>query len=651
MSCAELASEIERDLDVLTTNVRNVPEKHRSMRAAFEHSWKLLTEDEQAAFRRLSVFRGGFRREAGAEVSGASLLTLSALVDKSLLRMGGTGRYDLHELMRQYAEEQLDITGEAGTTRDAHSAYYLDFVAQREADIQGRRQLAALKEMAEDFENIRAAWSQALERKTEEAIDRAITALCCYGEFVSRNWQIEQLLAQAAAVFDPASGYPPGTLWARITARLLWISLLGSGEHNDIAPARIDRCLELADAFHDDDVASWSWTVKGMIHFWQDDYQNALLAFQQSLNYAYKLEDNYSIAARLKWIGSCYRELFQYALSLDCLQQSVRMHLEIGDKHGAGFALSQLAATLYRVGHHVEAERTLEQAIALHREIACGKGIAWSMWIKSHWTMNSGDLETAESLAQTVLKMSIDLNHWDTKHHALSTLAYLSLLNEDYLQGQQYFDSMLSVKKDIPPPAFLLAIAAFGLKDFERCRTHLGEHILSVLKASRPTDLIFLVVAALLSAREGSTERAVELVGLAFSHPASHPKLLEKWPLLTRLRTNLETELGLEGYRTAWEYGKSLDPYTVSRDLLSTLNIPTDLNPVAPAVRHPDSLSERELEILRLIAEGLNSREIAERLILSVGTIRWYLKNIYGKIDAHSRSEAIARARELNLLA
>ena len=67
---------------------------------------------------------------------------------------------------------------------------------------------------------------------------------------------------------------------------------------------------------------------------------------------------------------------------------------------------------------------------------------------------------------------------------------------------------------------------------------------------------------------------------------------------------------------------------------------------------HPlaDPLTERELEILRLVADGLNSREIAQSLVLSVGTIRWYIKQIYSKLDAHSRAQVLARAREMKLL-
>lgn len=73
------------------------------MRATFEHSWRLLSSTEQQVLRRLSVLRGGFQREAATAVAGATLSVLASLVSKSLVRRTEEGRYDLHELVRQYA--------------------------------------------------------------------------------------------------------------------------------------------------------------------------------------------------------------------------------------------------------------------------------------------------------------------------------------------------------------------------------------------------------------------------------------------------------------------------------------------------------------------------------------------------------------------
>src|SRR2546423_10147765 len=109
--------------------MRNVPPRHRSIRAVFDHSWNLLTDSERDTFKKLSLFRGGFRQEAAESVAGTSLGILSALIDKSLLRVDANGRYDIHELLRQYGEEHLNASGEdLEAVRNLHSGYYAEFM-------------------------------------------------------------------------------------------------------------------------------------------------------------------------------------------------------------------------------------------------------------------------------------------------------------------------------------------------------------------------------------------------------------------------------------------------------------------------------------------------------------------------------------------
>jgi len=103
LSCREIAQEIESNTDFLITSMRDIPERHRSLRATFEHSWRLLSEAERDALCRLSVFHGWFDCLAAEIVAGASLPLLSSLVSKLLIRRTQDGRYDLHEVIRQYA--------------------------------------------------------------------------------------------------------------------------------------------------------------------------------------------------------------------------------------------------------------------------------------------------------------------------------------------------------------------------------------------------------------------------------------------------------------------------------------------------------------------------------------------------------------------
>jgi predicted ATPase len=118
LACEEIADEIERGLDLLATSARNVEPRHRTMRIVLDHSWNLLTNIERDVFQRLSVFKGGFRKEAAQNVTGTSIQTLSALVDKSLIRVSANGRYEQHELLWQYAREKLTESDDGKTVLD-----------------------------------------------------------------------------------------------------------------------------------------------------------------------------------------------------------------------------------------------------------------------------------------------------------------------------------------------------------------------------------------------------------------------------------------------------------------------------------------------------------------------------------------------------
>jgi predicted ATPase/DNA-binding SARP family transcriptional activator len=168
LSCREILAELEKGLDFLTSSLQNVPARHRSLRAVFENSWALLLPLEQALFRRLSVFRGGFRREAAAQVVGASLPLLAGLADKSLLRRNAYGRYEVHELLRQYADEHLQASApEFEQVHDQHCHYYAALLTEYQPQLQGggHELQAALAALNAERENVRAAWNWAMEHR------------------------------------------------------------------------------------------------------------------------------------------------------------------------------------------------------------------------------------------------------------------------------------------------------------------------------------------------------------------------------------------------------------------------------------------------------------------------------------------------------
>src|SRR6185436_3270983 len=104
--------------------IRDVPERQRSIRATFDHTWERLNADEQNAFMRLSVFRGGFTIQAAQVVAGAGVRSLRQLANKALVQVSPDNRHDIHELLRQFGTEKLIASGEEEAIQAQHAAYF-----------------------------------------------------------------------------------------------------------------------------------------------------------------------------------------------------------------------------------------------------------------------------------------------------------------------------------------------------------------------------------------------------------------------------------------------------------------------------------------------------------------------------------------------
>ena len=201
LSPAEIAAEIRQSLDFLETDLGNIPDRQRSLRLVFESTWQRLTATEQAIFQQLSIFRGGFSREAAQTVAGASLRTLMALVNKSLLRPDLKGRYHLHELLRQFATEHLaqDPVAEAAV-KDRHCAYFATFLHRKEPSLRSQKQAQALNEIEVELDNVRTAWHWAVAHNNGDALQKAVESMC---EFIrvrgriDEGWRFFQPAAQA----------------------------------------------------------------------------------------------------------------------------------------------------------------------------------------------------------------------------------------------------------------------------------------------------------------------------------------------------------------------------------------------------------------------------------------------------------------------
>jgi predicted ATPase/transcriptional regulator with XRE-family HTH domain len=186
LSPQALLARLERRLQVLTGGARDLPERQRTMRATIAWSYELLSPAEQALFRRLAVFAGGWTLEAAEQVcleAGASKLDmlegLSSLLDKSLLNQEhespGETRFRMLYVLREFGLEQLDAEGEGTATREAHAAYYLRLSEEANSQLHGCEQKGWRNQLEHEHDNLRAALNWWLEQaNSPEAAERAL---------------------------------------------------------------------------------------------------------------------------------------------------------------------------------------------------------------------------------------------------------------------------------------------------------------------------------------------------------------------------------------------------------------------------------------------------------------------------------------------
>ena len=249
LSPAALLQRLDQALPLLAGGAVDLPERQRTLRATIEWSHDLLEADAQAAFRRLSVFRGSFTLDAAQAITGADLDQLAALLDHSLLKTLGDERFFLLETLREYARERLDEAGEAADYELRHARWYLDRLEANYPERLGARQPEILAWYAADEDNFRAM----LDRLTDAAVIDAARA----GYLLHFFWRTRGAVAEEHERLRGllARHGPPQQSRAALLVRLSDVEMhLGRVDASDAAarealalaePGTEPRCLAL----------------------------------------------------------------------------------------------------------------------------------------------------------------------------------------------------------------------------------------------------------------------------------------------------------------------------------------------------------------------------------------------------------------------
>jgi predicted ATPase/DNA-binding SARP family transcriptional activator len=368
----EIVEAIQTDLDFLAARTRDLPDRHRSLRAVFDYAWRALSAAEQQALMRLSIFRGSFDRAAAQAVAGVRATTLAALADKSLLQQLAVGRYSLHELLRQFAAERLGDSGEAAAVRAQHAAYYLALAEQAAPELTRPSQATALERLDRALDNLRAALSWVGEQGQVELGLRLAGALERFWftrGYLSegREW-LERFLTPA----DSAEASPAVRAQAFSAAGLLANT---QGDH-----IRAVRWLELGLECYRvaDDLAGAvrALTTLGGVAYDQGDLREARERWEQSLAQARAVGDPGEIARALGNLGEAHYHLGELESAAALHIEALALARQLGRANLEAFQLGDLGNVARRQGDLQRATALHRQALELKRALGARRQIA-----------------------------------------------------------------------------------------------------------------------------------------------------------------------------------------------------------------------------------------------------------------------------------
>jgi predicted ATPase/DNA-binding XRE family transcriptional regulator len=546
LSCQEIAREIQRNLDFLAATARDVEDRHRSIRAAFDHSWKLLTTEEQRVLRQIAIFRGSFGREAAEQIAIASLASLSSLVSKSLLRHTQDGRYELHDLVRQYALEHLqEDAQEYVETGSRHAHYYAGLLEQRGTVFRGPDQPAVIADLITELPNVRQGWIWAATNQYAEDLSRGADTLFWLYEARSNCREGVPLFGQAVHGLE---GDP--NLAVASTRRTVQTEQLALGQ-----------------------VLSY----QGFFCLRQGQHRQARELLQRSHGLLNRLAEEgthpaqAALATATAFLGTATYVMGEYQAGRELLDESLRMKRALDDRWGTAFCLRHLGLVAYYQGDYNQAYRLLSESLVLSRAMGNTWAIASSCNILSMAVYARGAYPEAQQLLREGLELSQVLEDRFNIASALTGLGQVSQALGDIADAQRFFEDSARIWREIGDQGSLaqtlnqLGHTLLVREEREGARRCFLE-ALAVAKEAQiaPVMLEALLGVASLRRAQGDTESALELVLHVLQNPACSQDTRDR---AEQLRTELVAQLPAEHIDAIQAQGTTLDE--LAQDLLA----------------------------------------------------------------------------------
>ena len=460
LSPREIAEEIQKNIDFLESDIRNLPDRHRSMRLVIDASWNRLSDDEKQTLARLSFFRGPFSRVAAQEIAGASLRTLSTLTHKSLLRFDqDTHRYQIHELLRQYAAAIL-----ASRKKDADSVnkkfrtYWSNEVDVQFSLFMGGKTHNITDQLSPDLANIMTAWDLARDRTD---IDRIIKFFPGLSVYYASTMNLDEGLSfcqEALKLVEKASHQAPeDPMVSRLHGIILnWKGYFYMFVNHDLARHLFDQSEAIVNelgksgfAIHQD-----KFQIvfnRGLLAYLANDYKSAMTLLKEALDFSREGEFQWMVLRTLLVMSDVARNSGAPAEAKFWSERCLAEAKALGNYWGQINALDGLGWAARRLMAYPEAKAYFEESYQLASKCKRPWDMSQAQTSLGFLAIFLGHFETAFSRFSEAVAISEELGMPERVVASRIHLGIANWLSGDFRHAESRLNEILALTRDLSP--------------------------------------------------------------------------------------------------------------------------------------------------------------------------------------------------------
>jgi predicted ATPase/DNA-binding CsgD family transcriptional regulator len=634
LSPSALLARLEHRLEVLTGGARDKPSRQQTLRQTIAWSYQLLDTGSQQLFRLLAVFAGGCTLAAVETIAQACGVLqveagLTLLLENHLVQLveqgDGESRLLMLETIREYGLECLYASREQEAVQQAHASYYLALAEEAAPHLTDAQQVRWMDQLDRERENVWAVLQRGMSGADEEVelTLRLGTALAWY-------WFVREHASEGRRWVEWIQGEGRGRTQIRARALHQAVMLAQWLDENELAQVLGSESVARYREVGDTRGMAWALCWLGYTTWALSDFATARAQLTEALMLFRQMGDQHGCAHTLIGLTKVATDQGAYPSAIEQAEEALALFETLGDKQGMLIAQVRLARACYfSQADPVRTRSLAEEALTLSREVGFKLFTAYALSLLGLLALQRGEKTLAQSHLEEALRLQIELWHQHGIAWAMYDLAGLRLAQRDYPKARIVYEEGLQRSMAVGDQ-MLVASCLEGLA--ATVVTQAGEEgaVLLVLWATR-------LMGAAARLREVISAPMPPVYRAVYEHALAQT----------------QRQVHEQAFRTAWDEGFGMTPEQALATRPAEGSPAVQVSPPSPTavsskqpVRHPNGLTPREVEVLRLLASGLTNPQIAERLVVSLPTVNTHVAALFNKLGVNSRSAATRYAVE-----